>query len=267
MSNGVPQLKIDEIRSDLTRLLDRADTDSFELRRTEASVERLWQQRAINVVDYYTIKSFIEFGKYRREAAIDAANNVLRLAPGDAIAQSNVLSLKIATMEIDEAISMLEKMTSELRDDVHIIRTLIIKSADMLQYETAVKLYAVIDKLLVNDSSSKYLRRPLIERACAAMKRNNLSDSDSAERLKAAYGALRDESYGVWRTSRTILNDGTTLYFMHIKADADQCALLNFSIADRLVEQFEDPGSEVISFACRPVTDLPELVSLPEGAV
>lgn len=267
MANGVPQLKIDEIMSDLGRLLDFADTDSFELRRAEASVERLWQQRAISAVDYYTTKSFIEFGKYRRGAALDAANNVLRLAPADPVAQCNVLSLKVAVMEIDESISMLRKMAGELRDDIHTVRTLTVKASDMLQYETAIEFYGVLDNLLLNDLSNTFLRRSSIERAYAAMKRNNFTDSDNAERLKAAYAALRDESYDVWRTSRNILDDGSTLYFMHVKADADQCAMLNFSIADRLVEQFDDPGSEVVSFACRPVTDLPELVSLPVGCI
>lgn len=266
MTNPVPEREINVILTELSALLDRADTDTFQLRRAEASVERLWKQHAVEPAEYYTCKAFIEFGKYRREAALSAADNMLKLAPNDPVVQCNALSVRVAALDVDRALELLQQMVVEIKDDKDTIKTLIIKAADMMQYHLAAELFGVLDKLSVNESP-QYLRRPSIDRSYAAMKRANLSDSDAADRLNAAYQAVRDESYDVWRTSRSVLQDGSVLYFLHVKADPDQCAQLTFSIADRLVEQFDDPGVELVSFSCRPMDDLSELKGIPGGHV
>jgi len=267
MVAGIPAREIDVILTELSVLLDSDQTDTMQLRRHEASLKKLWAAQAIPADEYYVTKSFIEFGKYQRDASVAAALNARKLAPLDKVTLCNVLSILVAAVEVDEAISLIKQMSANHNGDIEIIRTLIIKSADLLQYEHVYQLFEILDAISLNLAPNVYLRRPSTKRSYEAMKTFGLIDSSAANLLKEALKALKQENHDVWRTSRSILRDGSILFFLHIRADADQCAMLNFSIADRLVEKFENPAAEFISFLCRPLADVSEIRGLPGDCV
>lgn len=266
MANGVPKREIDVILTDLSTLLDSANTDTFMLRRHEQQVEKLWRQQAIEPVDYYTTKAFIEFGKYNRGASLAAANNALALAPNNSTVQCNVLTTYVGTLEVPSAVSLMKRMASELRDDKSVVADLVSKAADMLQFEMCAQLFEVWDKLNFAETNGMEVSRPGFDVYFEAMKFTGLTDEDTAARLDHARQALVDEGAEVWRTSRKSLDDGSILYFLHVREGAERCAELNFSIAERLVEQFENPGSDFVSFLSRPLSDLAEMFELSGAA-
>lgn len=256
MSTALQAKKIDEIMLDLSRLLAKPDFDVLQLRRLELAVQRLWDSKAIDAVDYYVSKAFFAIGKQQRQSAMDAANNVLRLAPGDPVARFNALTIMVGLIELDQAVPLIKSLAASHPDDKDLAKDLIIKGADLLQFNLVRELFRAYDALSVNNGPVNSVRRATAERALEAMDRYGLTDEDLAALMKSAAKALRDRGYDVFRSSRRTLSDGCIVYYLHVNASPDVCAELNFDIADALVEQYEDPCGEFVSFACRPLSDL-----------
>lgn len=265
MTSAVPARKIDTIMSELNRLLEKCEVDAFQLRRVEGETERLWEAKAISPSEYYVAKAFFAIGRQQRENALYAAKNALRLAPNDPIVQLNVLTVFVGILDIEASLPLMRSMAANQRDNKEIVKSLIIKAADLMQLQLANELFEVFDALSVNDPPAVFFRRGSCEQSLDAMSKYQLTDDDLAERIKAAAGALRSASLDVFRNSRRTLSDGSVIYCMHVNADVDKCAEMNFRIADALVEKFDDPCGEFISFFCRPLSDLEEMQVVPGG--
>lgn len=256
MSTAVQAKQIDEIMSDLTRLLHKPDYDVLQLRRLEIAVQRLWESSAISAVEYHAMKAFFAIAKQQRQNALDAAINVVQLAPNDPVAGLNALTIFVGIVEIDRSIPLVKSLAMTQRDDKQLLKSLIIKGTDLMQFNFVKGLFERFDALSINDVPVKSFRRNAAECTLEAMNRYGLTDEDMAARLKVAAEALQQKGFDVFRGTRRTLSDGSIVHYMHVNADADTCAELNFDIADALVNQFEDPCGELVSFACRPVADI-----------
>lgn len=257
MTAPVPARQIESIMSEINSLLTNgAQVDPLKLRRLEVAFEKLWQAKGISPSEYYTTKAFFGIAKRQRKPAMEAAINALQLAPNDPIVQGNILTAFVGMADVSAAIPLMRKMAADHRNDKDFLRLIIVKAADLLQLSMVNELFEIFDNLCINDQHQKFTRRRNWELSLKTMTQCNLSDDALAERIKVAMDAIQAEQFDAFQSSRRHLPDGSIIYSMHVDATADVCAELNFSVADALVENFEDPGGDFIVFNCRPLTDL-----------
>jgi hypothetical protein len=70
--------------------------------------------------------------------------------------------------------------------------------------------------------------------------------------LETAVAAVRSRGFAVRNSYLRHYPDDSLRYEFFIDASAETCGELNFEIAERLVEAFDDCHPEFVTFACRP---------------
>jgi len=259
MTSAAPDLALNSILTEIATLVDATDVDHLKLARLERDLAKIWQASAITAADYHMTRALLSMAKRRTQPALDAAREALRWTSGNAIVENNCLTVMTTVMAIDDAIRLIRLIVARHPDDLDALKGAIIKASDVLQFSLAVELLEKFNKLTTNLDSVSDVRRKHILTCRDAMIRHKLTDEDLAARLKVAVDALRKKNFEAWRSSRLVLDDGCLIYYVHVDADPDRCAELNFDIADALVEEFEDTGADFVSIACRPLADLQSL--------
>lgn len=77
--------------------------------------------------------------------------------------------------------------------------------------------------------------------------------------FEAAVAVLLEAGAGPLRFSRMPLPDGSFTHFFHIHRSIEECARLDWLIAERLVERFDRNGSEFMILSCLPMRTYHEL--------
>jgi hypothetical protein len=147
-------------------------------------------------------------------------------------------------------------MIASFPDSKTSLKSAIINSQLTLSHSRSAQLLDLIDKLSVNESPVLGTRARLnIMTSKELADAHGMTDDDLAARLDVAVRAVRGGGREVRRRSVIYLHDGSFISQLYIDADASACAAMNFEIADALVDQFDDPGTEIFSIACRPLAD------------
>jgi hypothetical protein len=256
MADAVPDLALSSLIDSIIALVDNTEVDVLRVARLERELAKLWAASAIDVANYHMTRAMLAMLRHKNSVAVSAARDAIRWAAGDYAIHSNCLTVMSVALEVNAALELLQLMNLRYPDNIDAIRDNIVKSSDLLQFSMSVELMEKFDRLNVNSPSQPKPLRQRILLTRDAMIRCGLTDEDLAARLDVVAGTLREKNFDVWRSSRITLTDGTFMYFVHVDADADRCAELTFDIADALVESFEDPGADLFTISCRPVTDL-----------
>jgi hypothetical protein len=256
MTAATPDRALHPLLDAIIARVDDAVVDALGIARLERDLAKLWKASAVSTSEYHMTRAMLAMLKHNNDAAVEAAREAVRWSAGDFVVQNNCLTVMSTALEVSEAVDLMHGIIRRNADNIEVVRDLIVKASDLLQFCTASDLIDRFEKLNVNcDSEPKLLRR-IIVRTKDAMTQQGFTDDDFTRRLIVARDIVRNKGFNIWRSSRTTLSDGTFMYFIHVDADSDRCAELSFDVADALVEAFEDPGSELATIACRPALDL-----------
>jgi hypothetical protein len=251
-----PETALNHILDEIKKLVDVDAPDPFSLRRVSMAVESAWKSKAISPAEFHMAKALIFMAKKERDSAISSMRNAVGLGKADPIVQHNSMIVFSSAGSVDDGVSLVTAWPKIFPDNREMLRTAVSRSCDFLQLELAMDIATQLDQISRNDPSHVSLVSHQLLNCLDAAKSLGLTDADLAARLKVAVSVLVDRGHPMWRNSRNLLRDGSLIYSFHIEASPEDCAELNFDIADALVDSFADPSAEFLSISCRPLVDI-----------
>lgn len=157
---------------------------------------------------------------------------------------------------LEKALNLIDRMVELYPDNKQILYRAIMESQCVLSLDRAIRYVKKYQLLSTNDlipMNPKVI--DTIENSAQQARKYGFADEDLIARLAVSIEAIRGSGFEVVRQARNILRDGSFVSQLFIDADARSCADLTFTVADALVESFQDPGIEVLSIICRPLSD------------
>ena len=264
MLKPAPALKINEFIDELGEMSRTGKVDDFSIRRIERDVRVMLDKKVGDPADWYMVLGIVAYLRGERQQAFDAIQNALRLGPNQMMILCNA-ALVYGTMgEVRASDLIVRKLISLSLDDKVTMGANVERAYGLLQFELALSLQEQYDKLAINDKTDGLSVRTSLEYIRPAYKEFAMPDSQLLDRLETAVNAVRNSGYEVRRTSSSTLRDGSVMLCLHVDADSDICAELNFAIADALVENYEDTGVALISLITRRLSQFSLAVELAD---
>ncbi len=267
MAAAQPVSIINESIQQIAQQINDGECNEFDLRRIARTLEQALGNRAITPGSYHMALALIGLAKGERQATISACENAVSLAPRDTVVMSNCLLALTSFGEIDKTAHLIDKFVRAFPDDKQSLLTALDQWYYCVQLNKAADLVVQLEKLHTHISVRGGISRlGGIMLSIDAAKKLNYSDEALGDRLKTAIEAIRTLDHEVQRISMLTLHDGSFLHRLHVRANRDKCAELNFKIADALVEHFDDTYSDLVSFVCCPLSDFKDQLQINEVA-
>ncbi|MFS2113318.1 tetratricopeptide repeat protein [Herbaspirillum frisingense] len=139
-------------------------------------------------------------------------------------------------------------------DDLDALYQAAIFSTAFAEINLSKAFMAQIDKLSVNGKLDRIKSlQKVSELTSSRIARLRVSEDYVIVRLESAIGAVRNAGYEIRRLDQLTLNDGTFITRLYVDATIEQCSFLNFTIAEKLISEFEDSGIDLFSVTCLPL--------------
>jgi len=251
--------EIGTVFDDLTELFNACSCNDLVLMKASRAINKLLDAKSISPAYYHCARALISAISADRENATSASFNALKLAPKDAHVYACVLPIFAALGEIRASSETLKNILHLFPDDKAVIWLGVTHAYNTFQFSTLRDLLDRFDKLSVNDPVVLSTRRKYMMLSLANASSLGLTDEYFTDRLETAISALRSNKLEVRRMTSLTLNNGQAIVNLHLDHDHQTCAESSFIIAEALVEQFDDPGTDAISIVCRPLFDLDDL--------
>ncbi len=129
-------------------------------------------------------------------------------------------------------------------------------SSMFCDFELAAEIVTRINHLSTNDPEDPELEMVKIMKARTEnrMQALQMKGEEVRDRLETAVELLEERGTPVVRINTSTLHDGSFMYHLYVARDMHSCSELNFDVAEKLCSKFEDPGTELFSIVCRPLT-------------
>jgi len=258
--------EISSLNVELTQMLDASIYDEARVRQIEVRASYLLSKGLADSGSCYMAQFLAAHITHNEAAAVQAISRAVANPVCSATIIQNAVVVLSCIGRYDDAVPLIERMVAEHPDSKRILFSAIIHLQLGGLIARAAELIEPYERLRINDPPGRW---PALKDAILSsnklLSESGFSDAMVGERLASAVDFLRTHGTPVLRMSRFTLDSGEFISQLYIKADPEQCAHLNFDIADMLVDKFEDPGSAVFSIVCRPHADIYYTKSLAEG--
>lgn len=257
MIKAQPAPEIFQIVSDLTQIADDANFEEFPLQQSEVRIRRLLTTTDVEPAMCYVGLGLVGMLRGDVELTLSAANNAIALSPRNPV----VVSMAITTLgnigNLRDALVIISKFADKFLDDKDFLYCAVIHAMQSLNFSMANDLLSRFELLAVNDIHDKLkITRVSLVRTLNALMAQKFTEDELLERGETAIDTLRRRGFIVRTTSILTLHDGSFLYQLYVEGDRAQCASMNFSIAESLIEKFDNTASELMSIICRPIGDI-----------
>lgn len=255
MSAPAAKREISDFIDDLAIMRNTGRIDELRLKRIEQKIIELMQKNVEPPSSGHMVLGIVAAIRGNRVETEDHMRNAIRLEGNNYIILRNAFSALGPFGNFREALDLSQRALQLTAGRKNLLQDGISLSYQALQISRACSLANELEKLTVNDAtaSDPRLAMPLMMASLSAAERHGLSDEDLLARLEVAVDTVRAQSFEVRGTWVSTLGDGTLLHSLFVNADYKACAHLNFSIADALVEAFDDPGGEMLSIVSKPL--------------
>ncbi|HTN31806.1 MAG TPA: hypothetical protein VL178_13435 [Pseudomonas sp.] len=258
---ALPKPEIDDLEEQRISLVE-AYIDTFQLdlvgcKRIERSVQKLFGMPEFECAARITF-GLLQSTKRNYGEAVHHLNRAQLLVDSEMVRMASVTAA-LQCGAVRDAASLLA--AAELTSDPRHLRQLMSKAMHAGMYILANKCLEELAKLKADASNpaagflSKY--SPDIYAAAELVKAHGLCDSDIVERVAVATDVVARRApdhpfvvYGFSVTPETGIH-----YEFPLRMPVDELVQLDWDISEALVEVFDDPHSELISFSTRPFSE------------
>lgn len=252
------KLKIVEIIEDITNIVIRDDSpDEVWVMRHRAAINKLLRENAPAPEMNYVGLALLDAIRDKVNDSYANFEKALKLAPneGDILSRYSHVAMTFGDYRKsrDLALENVRRYPGSKTYLEHAIN----KAENAGCFSLSVQLLTKLDVLTVNEGDQmKKFSPEFVTKVSEKIVDAGLTDEDILRRLECAVDTVKSNGYIGKDVSTTFLRDGTCIHNIFIDADAEECAELNFKIADELVGNFENPAAEIYSINCRPVAHL-----------
>lgn len=172
----------------------------------------------------------------------------LKLSPGEPGVLGNASAVLSSAGELRRASEIVRDLVKTAHGTASSYRTAITVMGKALLLEEAA---AYLDqyRLKHGNDGHGYPCYALLAEQCSAV---GLSADLRLRLLETAVGAIRREGLVITQSAvRFFPHDFSARYELVADADVDRCAAASVAIAEALVEKFDEPYAELLTFACR----------------
>lgn len=245
------------IFNEVVTLLDRQRNEPIDgpLRELDAQLTSIYNGSARNV-DYGTCQmglSLIKFGLGDHKEASRLATNALKIAAFEEHVTANAMVLRANMGELDAARETALEGLNRFSSVATVLRQVVNVLADTLDFGASV---AAIDLWLrlapEQELRASLLSQQALYRQLAQIAEGmSLGPDDLRARAQCAADELKRLGHNIyWLDLHGTGVESVSLDF-HVDASPEECAELNFSIADALIERFDDTAMGVVSMSVR----------------
>lgn len=256
-----PQTREMNYANRLIDMMTQRLPDDFEVRRIEASLNRLRQQPGSDLATCFHAISLARVLRMDRDGALDAARNAVHMNPVSPALHINLISTFLHLAEIDAAAKVADRCRGRFRGDLQVLTAMLLAYVYAFRFEDALA--------VCQEGSGRRDHAPrfnacafdtsVVENLMRLRDEHGYTEATLQEVFNVAVGVLVDAGAGPLRFSRAIMPDGSVMHHFHVDRSVKECAALDWAIADRLVERFDKTGSELMSLCCLPVTTYHDL--------
>lgn len=249
-------LEITDLHSEVVGIVGHLNADVGRLQQIEVRIHRLLKTTNSPRRACFGALFLIAYGLGDRQKTEACIEEVCAEQPLEAGILQNAVAVLVNFGSHSQALELINLMDANFPDSKSSLESAMINTQIALLPSLSVAFLERLDKLTVNEAPVFGPRHRMnLMTSLHLAKAHGMTDDDLSARLDAAVRAIRDGGKEVRRENMIFLHDGSFISQLYIDADAAACATMNFEIADALVEQFDDPGAEVFSIACRPLAD------------
>lgn len=247
--------KLSDLIGRLNKLITQRTVDQVELARVRKEADALLDtpNRATGYMILGVISTF-QFDPAALNRYFDAA---LRTASSDIlfnIRANRALACRRIYM-MKESADLFYELHAEYRDHLELLTDAIASCAAGLQFSRLAILNEHLAKLnQTSDQSTDNSRSRANQKSFVPLlnllQQRNLTEEDLQTRLTVASNLLRACKLPYKATSINVLDSGEISYKFVLQTTLDRAAELSFEIALEMVDAFEDPLSDIITFSC-----------------
>lgn len=251
-----PKTELSSFQEELGRMIRENLKDEGAIRGIIARVTRLLSIRVIDSNDAYQTLAMAHFANGSPRDCINAIENVKN---ADGLHSENYANFLLYFGNFGHSHSCLELcrlVLDSIGDEKGALKSALSFSSMFCDFELYAKLVDRIDNLSINDPEDPELAMVKIMKARTEkrMQALQIKGEEVRDRLATVIDLLEEQGSPVVRINASTLHDGSFMYHLYVARDMDSCSELNFDVAEKLCSEFDDPGSELFSVVCRPLT-------------
>lgn len=232
---------------DVIDLAIRGTHDPLTLKRIDREMERCLQQHAPNPEVFWLVLAFSAFLQGKTEECLRKVRAAVDLAPYDVAVLANSGTLLANIGEPRRAADLARRLAEVASTDGHQIAVSIQLLGMALCFEEG-------EEMMQKHARPEDAIAVPIQRLGEIARSRGIPVELRWSLLESAIEVLRVRGYAVRQTALRHYPDDALRYELFIDAGAEDCGELNFAIAETLIERFEDPHPELVTFACRPLS-------------
>ncbi|TWG79631.1 hypothetical protein L602_000600000310 [Cupriavidus gilardii J11] len=179
----------------------------------------------------------------------------MHLVPQESLLKVNLLTTLLNLADIDAATALADRSIELAKGNVRLLTAIASTYVTAFRAEDAVRVIEEASKVAEHvPGYSGALGTKALKAACALRALHGYGDAELRELFKTAVTVLREfDGVGPLRYTNVTSDEGSVMHHFHVMQTAEVCAELDWRIADRLVENFERAGEEVLTFSCLPL--------------
>lgn len=238
----------------LVDLMASTSPNEFELRRIESGIERLIERGQSDMATCYSALAMARTLRRDTDGALAAARNSAWLRPDDGLLQVNLLTTFLNLADIQSASALADRAFANARGNVRLLSAIASTYCCSFRFADAIRVAKEAGEAAEHvPGYENQFGTAALESFVRAREAAGYQEDELRELFLATVRVLREfDGIGPLRYTNIVTDDGPVVHYFHMAQSAEHCAELDWLIADRLAENFERSGVEVLSLSCLP---------------
>ena len=250
---STPATKTSETLAIVTSLFNSKRPDEFSLARIKSDANILIKNTGLPA-DGYMLLGMAEALSFNVTEAKANFNAALKLS-SDVMISSNYSTFLYRIGCFDEAYVNAANLVKHHRDDISVLKQAATLAFQAGRFRAFVELISKIDKLSTQEQVSVRsikLKDVSISSVVNLADSLNISDDDIAERINAAAIVLQHAKEPIAHTVFDVAPSGRISIRYEVYLDMEAAIDLSMLIVEKIITEFDDPLSDLITIGCVP---------------